>query len=42
VQHVATGRAMAGYVAIAVVMGFTTIYSFIGHKKVTFKVKPAA
>jgi putative flippase GtrA len=41
-QHVATGRAMAGYLAIAIVMGFTTIYSFIGHKKVTFKVKPAA
>ena len=39
-QHVATGKAMAGYIAIAVVMGFTTIYSFIGHKNVTFKVKP--
>ena len=39
-QHVATGKAMAGYIAIAVVMGFSTIYSFIGHKNVTFKVKP--
>lgn len=38
-QHVATGKAMAGYIAIAVVMGFSTIYSFIGHKKVTFKVQ---
>lgn len=41
-QHIATGKAMAGYLAIAIVMGFTTIYSFIGHKKVTFKVKSPA
>ncbi len=41
VQHVATGKAMAGYIAGAVVMGFSTIYSFIGHKKITFRSKAA-
>jgi putative flippase GtrA len=30
-------KAMAGYVAGAVVIGFSTIYSFVGHKKVTFR-----
>jgi putative flippase GtrA len=39
VQHVATGRAMAGYIAGAVVIGVSTIYSFVGHKKVTFRQK---
>jgi putative flippase GtrA len=39
-QHVATGKAMAGYVAGAIVIGFSTIYSFIGHKKVTFREPP--
>ena len=39
-QHVATGKAMAGYVAGALVVGFSTIYSFIGHKKVTFRGPP--
>jgi putative flippase GtrA len=38
-QHIATGKAMAGYIAGAIVIGVSTIYSFIGHKKVTFKVK---
>ncbi len=42
VQHVATGRAMAGYVAGAVVIGVSTIYSFVGHKKVTFRTKEEA
>ncbi len=41
VQHVATGKAMAGYIAGAIVMGFSTIYSFIGHKKITFSSKAA-
>jgi len=36
-QHIATGRAMAGYIAGAVVIGVSTIYSFVGHKKVTFR-----
>jgi putative flippase GtrA len=36
-QHIATGPAMAGYIAGAVVIGVSTIYSFVGHKKVTFR-----
>jgi putative flippase GtrA len=39
VQHVATGKAMAGYIAGAAVIGVSTIYSFVGHKKVTFRQK---
>jgi putative flippase GtrA len=31
------GKALAGYVAGAVVIGLSTIYSFVGHKKVTFR-----
>jgi putative flippase GtrA len=38
-QHIATGKAMAGYIAGAVVIGATTIYSFVGHKWVTFRVR---
>jgi putative flippase GtrA len=38
-QHIATGKAMAGYIAGAVVIGVSTIYSFVGHKKVTFRTK---
>jgi putative flippase GtrA len=41
-QQIATGRAMAGYIAGAVVIGVSTIYSFVGHKKVTFRVKNPA
>ena len=41
-QHIATGKAMAGYIAGAIVIGFSTIYSFVGHKKVTFKPKPSS
>ena len=41
-EHVATGRAMAGYIAGAIVIGVSTIYSFIGHKKVTFNSKKTA
>ena len=36
-QQIATGKAMAGYVAGAVVIGFSTVYCFVGHKKVTFR-----
>jgi putative flippase GtrA len=38
-QHITTGKAIAGYIAGAVVIGCSTIYSFIGHKKVTFRTK---
>jgi len=41
-QHIATGKAMAGYIAGAIVIAFSTIYSFIGHKKVTFRNPPPA
>lgn len=37
VQRAASSRNIAGNLAGAVVMGFTTIYSFVGHRKVTFK-----
>jgi putative flippase GtrA len=39
IQHVATGKAMAGYIAGAMVIGVSTIYSFVGHKKVTFRTR---
>jgi len=42
VHHVATGKSIAGYIAGAIFMGVSTIYSFIGHKKVTFRQKPAS
>jgi putative flippase GtrA len=38
-QHVATGKAMAGYIAGAIFMGTSTIYSFVGHKTFTFRSK---
>jgi putative flippase GtrA len=38
-QHAANGKAIAGYIAGAIVIGVSTIYSFIGHKKVTFRQK---
>jgi putative flippase GtrA len=37
VQTMAASKNMAGNLAGAIVMGLTTIYSFIGHRKVTFK-----
>jgi putative flippase GtrA len=37
VQHIATGKAMAGYIAGAVLMGTSTIYGFVGHKTFTFR-----
>ena len=42
VQRVATGKAMAGYIAGAVVIGLSTVYSFVGHKHVTFRRRKAA
>jgi putative flippase GtrA len=36
-QHIATGKAMAGYIAGAILMGTTTIYGFVGHKTFTFR-----
>ena len=36
-QHLSHGPAVAGYIAGAIVIAFSTIFSFIGHKKVTFK-----
>jgi putative flippase GtrA len=41
-EHIATGKAMAGYIAGAIVIGASTIFSFVGHKKVTFKTKAVA
>jgi putative flippase GtrA len=41
-QQIATGKAMAGYIAGAVVIGATTIYSFVGHKWITFRVRKPA
>jgi putative flippase GtrA len=38
-QHIATGKAMAGYIAGALLMGTTTIYGFIGHRTFTFRPK---
>lgn len=40
-QHIGHASAMAGYLAGAITMGFTTIFGFIGHKKVTFATKPS-
>jgi putative flippase GtrA len=39
VQHIANGKAMAGYIAGALVIGISTIYSFVGHKTITFRPK---
>jgi putative flippase GtrA len=36
VTHIAQGSTLAGYLAGALVQGFTVIASFVGHKKVTF------
>jgi len=42
VAHIAQGPIMAGYIAGALVQGFTVIASFVGHKKVTFAAKSPA
>ena len=41
-HKISSGHALAGYLAGALVQGFTTLFSFVGHKKVTFKATPAA
>ncbi len=40
-QHIAHGRSIAGNIAGAIVIAVSTIYSFVGHKKVTFKTSAA-
>lgn len=40
-QHIGHASTLAGYLAGAITMGFTTVFGFIGHKKVTFARKPA-
>ena len=35
-----SGKPLAGYIAGAITTAFSTIFSFIGHKKVTFATKP--
>ena len=42
VQHIANGKAMAGYIAGAIVIAVSTVYSFVGHKKITFRQKSAS
>ena len=39
VQYLANGKAMAGYIAGALVMGVSMFYSFVGHKTITFRTK---
>lgn len=42
IGHLSSSKAAAGYIAGAIVMIFTTISGFVGHKKLTFKAaKPA-
>lgn len=41
-HHATDSRAAAGYVAGALVMGFTTMSSFVGHRKFSFRPKPTA
>ena len=39
VQTAAHGKSLPGHLAGAIVIGVSTIYSFVGHKKVTFQAK---
>ena len=39
--NIAHGRTLAANIAGGIVIGISTIYSFVGHKKVTFKTTPA-
>jgi putative flippase GtrA len=41
-DRLSSGKAIAGYLAGALVQGFTTIFSFVGHKHVTFRAKKLA
>jgi putative flippase GtrA len=38
-RKMSSGKAAAGYLAGAIVQSFTTVASFVGHKRVTFKTK---
>ncbi len=40
-ERIAHGRSLPGSLAGALVIGVSTIYSFVGHKKVTFKTSSA-
>ena len=40
--HASNSKAAAGYIAGAVVMSFSTISGFVGHRKFSFKPRPAA
>ncbi len=40
-RQASDSRAAAGYIAGALVMGFTTVSSFVGHRKFSFRPKPA-
>lgn len=42
VQHAASGKAAAGYISGIFLIFFAMIYSFMGHKHVTFRQKPAS
>jgi len=37
IGKITSGKTAAGYIAGAIVTGFSTIYSFVGHKKFSFK-----
>ena len=37
VQHIASGKSIAGILAGAVVTAVSTVYSYVGHRKVTFR-----
>ncbi|QMV19966.1 hypothetical protein GOB94_15705 [Granulicella sp. 5B5] len=41
VQHAAHGKAAAGYISGIFLIFFAMIYSFLGHKHVTFRQKPS-
>ena len=38
-HNLSSGKAMAGYLAGAFVQGFTILFSFLGHKNVTFRTR---
>lgn len=39
-QHVVGSKSLAGNLAGAIVIALSTVYSFVGHKKVTFRATP--
>jgi putative flippase GtrA len=41
-QHIATGKAMAGYIAGGLLIGISTLYGFVGHRKFTFRAEKRA